>query len=197
MSQTIANFNSTWIDELIKGRRSIKAFKPSPIAPEEIVELLNVAKWAPNHHLTEPWRFLLFAEKGKDTFVQAFLDSQSNKYGEVTEAVKRKAEYFRQIPLHLVVVMAEDPRQKVWDEDHCAVSALIQNFQLAAWARGIGMIWRSNDWIYHPTFREALGVKPGEKVVATLMIGYPEHTPAPRPRTDMNELVEIINEPPF
>ncbi len=40
---------------------------------------------------------------------------------------------------------------------------MIQNIQLAAWARGIGMIWRTNDWIYNPIFREALGVKPGEK----------------------------------
>ncbi len=40
---------------------------------------------------------------------------------------------------------------------------MIQNFQLAAWARGIGMIWRTNDWIYDPIFREAIGVESGEK----------------------------------
>ena len=56
------------------------------------------------------------------------------------------------------------------------------------------MIWRTNDWVYDPIFREGIGVKPGEKVVATLMIGYPKHIPAARPRTDIRDLITIINE---
>ena len=89
--------------------------------------------------------------------------------------------------------MPEDPRQRRWDEDYGAVSTMIQNFQLAAWERGIGMIWRSNDWIYDPIFREGIGVAPGEKVVATLMIGYPKHIPAPQDRTDIREMLTIID----
>jgi hypothetical protein len=56
------------------------------------------------------------------------------------------------------------------------------------------MIWRSNDWIYDPKFREAIGVNPGEKIVATLMIGYPKHVPEKRPRTDIREKLVIIDE---
>ena len=153
-----------------------------------------MAKWAPNHKLTEPWRFQLYVDKGKEKFVQAYIDSQLNVDGEVPEKVKRKAQYFRDIPVHLAVIMPEDPRQRRWDEDYGAVSSFIQNFQLAAWERKIGMIWRTNDWVYDPIFREGIGVKPGEKVVATLMIGYPKHIPAARPRTDIRELITIINE---
>ncbi|QTD40332.1 nitroreductase [Sporosarcina sp. Te-1] len=181
------------VEQAIISRRTIKAFKPDPVDVDEIIELLNVAKWAPNHKLTEPWRFQLYTEKGKDTFAQAYVDSQTKADGEIPEKVQRKSEYFRNIPLHLVVIMPEDPRQRRWDEDYGAVSTMIQNFQLAAWERGIGMIWRSNDWIYDPVFREAIGVKPGEKVVATLMIGYPKHVPAPQERTDIRELLEIID----
>lgn len=180
------------IDEIIKDRRSIKKFKQDPVSIDEIVELLEVAKWAPNHKMTEPWRLLLFAEEGKEKFIDAFCQSQKAKDGSIPEKAKNKSAYFRSIPLHLVVVMPEDPRQKTWDEDYGAVSAMIQNFQLAAWERGIGMIWRTNDWIYNPIFREAIGVKPGEKVVATLMIGYADHIPEATPRTSIKEKLEII-----
>ena len=181
------------VEKAIIGRRTIKAFKTDPVNVEEIIELLNVAKWAPNHKLTEPWRFQLYTGKGKDVFVQSYVDSQPKVDGEVSEMVKRKASYFKDIPLHLVVIMPEDPRQRRWDEDYGAISTMIQNFQLAAWERGIGMIWRTNDWVYDPVFREGIGVLPGEKIVATLMIGYPKHIPAPRPRTDIRERLTIID----
>lgn len=181
------------VEKAIIGRRTIKAFKPDPVDVEEIIELLNVAKWAPNHKLTEPWRFQLYTGEGKTTFIQSYIDSQPKVDGEIHDKVKKKANYFNDIPLHLVVIMPEDPRQRRWDEDYGAVSTMIQNFQLAAWERGIGMIWRSNDWIYDPIFREGIGVKPGEKVVATLMIGYPKHIPAPQDRTDIRAKLMIID----
>lgn len=181
------------VEQNIISRRSIKSFKTDSIDIEEIIELLNVAKWAPNHKLTEPWSFQLYVDEGKKKFVQAYIDSQPTADGEVTKKVRNKANYFLDIPLHLVVVMPEDPRQRRWDEDYGAVSSFIQNFQLAAWERGIGMIWRSNDWVYDPIFREGIGVKPGEKVVATLMIGYPKHVPDATLRTDIRELMTIIN----
>lgn len=181
------------IDTIIKERRSIKKFKSDALSTDEIIELLEVAKWAPNHKLTEPWRFLLFAEEGKETFIQAYTKSQMGADQSVPEKVQKKAAYFRQIPIHLVVVMPEHPRQKTWDEDYGAVSAMIQNFQLAAWARGIGMIWRTNDWIYDPVFREAIGVKDGEKIIGTLMIGYADFIPEAKERTNIKEKLTIIN----
>lgn len=181
------------IEELIKNRRSIKKFQDREIDLEEILELLEIAKWAPNHKLTEPWRFLLYSGAGKEHFIEAFCASQG-KGEEAAARAAKKASYFRSIPIHLVVVMPEDPRQKTWDEDYGAVSALIQNFQLAAWAHGIGMIWRTNDWIYNPIFREKIGVKPGEKVVGTLMIGYPAEIPAMQPRTSIKDKISVITE---
>ncbi len=181
------------VDQNIMNRRTIKSFTMDPINPEEIIDLLNVAKWAPNHKLTEPWRFQLYTGAGKDIFAQAYLDSQPKVDGEVSEKAERKAQYYRDIPIQLVIIMPEDSRQRRWDEDYGAVSAFIQNFQLAAWERGIGMIWRTNDWVYDPIFREAIGVKPGEKIVGTMMIGYPKHVPKAKERTDIRELVTIID----
>ena len=181
------------VEQNIMDRRTIKSFKMDPVNPEEIIDLLNVAKWAPNHKLTEPWRFQLYTGEGKDVFAQAYIDSQPKVEGEVSEMAKKKAQYYKDIPIQLVIIMPEDPRQRTWDEDYGAVSAFIQNFQLAAWERGIGMIWRTNEWVYNPIFREAIGVKPGEKIVGTMMIGYPKHVPKATERTDIRELVAIID----
>ena len=104
------------IENNIISRRSIKKFKPDPVDPNEVVELLNVAKWAPNHKLSEPWRFQLYAGEGKEKFIDAFLLSQERD-GSVTDKAKNKASYFRDIPLHLVAIMPEDDRKKRWDED--------------------------------------------------------------------------------
>ncbi|HSP21070.1 MAG TPA: nitroreductase [Planococcus sp. (in: firmicutes)] len=181
------------IDENIIGRRSIKKFKADPIATEEIIDLLNVARWAPNHTINEPWRFQLYTGAGKEKFVQAFLDAMTQKDGIIPQTALNKAQYFRSIPVHLVAIMPVDPRQRRWDEDYGAISSLLQNFQLAAWERGIGMIWRSNDWVYNPVFRNALGIAPAEKIVATMMIGYPQHVPEQGERTDIRNKLQIID----
>lgn len=182
------------IDKNIMSRRTIKMFTSEQVDPEEIIELLNIAKWAPNHKITEPWRFQLYVGEGKEKFAQAFIDSQPKEGGKPSEKTLKKAQYYKDIPLQLVVIMPEHPQQRTWDEDYGAVSAFIQNFQLAAWERGIGMVWRTNDWVYDPVFREGIGVKPGEKIVATLMIGYPRNIPEARPRTDIREFLTIIEE---
>ena len=45
------------VETAIRTRRTHKAFGPEPLGREEILALLDLARWAPNHHLTAPWRF--------------------------------------------------------------------------------------------------------------------------------------------
>jgi Nitroreductase family len=59
------------LDELIRTRRTQKAYEPGPVDRELLDELFELARWAPNHHLTNPWRFrvlgLLHLGRGKGT----------------------------------------------------------------------------------------------------------------------------------
>lgn len=104
----------------------------------------------------------------------------------------KKMEYLMQVPAHLVLVLKEDPRQKVWDEDYAAVCSLIQNFLLAAWEQGLGVVWKTNNYDYDLIFRETVGVQTGEKIVGVLHVGYPETVPPARPRTADEELLTIV-----
>ncbi|NHN32920.1 nitroreductase family protein [Paenibacillus agricola] len=175
--------------ELIKARRTVRLFKSDPVPMELLVDLLNIAAWAPNHGAREPWRFIVYKEEARKALAAAMVATYSaedkEKYG------KAKWAYFTHVPLHLLVVMGEDPRQKQWDEDYAAVCAWIQTFQLAAWEENLGVVWKTNNFVYHPGFREAVGVQPGEKIVGLLHIGYPEQIPAPRPRTDAREFLTV------
>ncbi|MBD2870553.1 nitroreductase family protein [Paenibacillus arenilitoris] len=179
------------MSQLIKERRTVRLFTGDPVTVEQLTELLDVAVWAPNHNLREPWRFIVYTGEGRKVFAdavfQSFTQEEAKKYGEA-----RRNEYMA-TPLHLIVALKEDPRQKQWDEDFSAVSCLIQNLQLAAWEQGIGMVWKSNPYMYHPKFREAAGIQPGEKVVAVLHIGYPRIIPPAAPRTPAIEKLTVVD----
>lgn len=170
--------------ELIQQRRTIRKFKSDPIAINTIKELLNIAVWAPNHHLREPWRFILFVDDGKQLLVDAI----------VQNALKKKdPERFLAVPAYLAVTMNEVDRQKEREEDMFATAAMLQNFQLAAWERGIGMVWLTEPFTYQPAFRKSIGVRPEEKLIGLLKIGYPEEIPPAKPRTAAEDKLTVVN----
>src|SRR6476620_2465958 len=47
----------TSLSELVRARRTTKVFGVEPVDRGTLEELLELARWAPNHHLTNPWRF--------------------------------------------------------------------------------------------------------------------------------------------
>ncbi|HTG69308.1 MAG TPA: nitroreductase [Candidatus Udaeobacter sp.] len=176
--------------DLIKDRRSIRIFKDEPVERELILELLNVAIWAPNHGNRQPWRFLLFMGEGRTAFAEAMVQTYSAddriKYGE------KKYEYLANVPAHLVIVQQEDSRFKEWEEDYAAVCCLIQNFQLAAWEQGLGVVWKTNNYNNNPKFRATFGVQPGEKIVGVLHIGYAKAVPPGIARTPAEKLLTVF-----
>jgi len=179
------------VEEIIRSRRSIKRFKKDPISLDTIKELLDIAVWAPNHKMREPWRFIAFLDEGKQALVEV-LKSEKEKGRGARPMKPEKVEQWLSIPAFVVVVMPVDPRPQVFEEDYAAVSACVQNLQLAAWERGIGMLWNTEPTNYSPTFHAQIGVKPGEKVVGIMQIGYPDMTPKAQERTPIEERLTVI-----
>lgn len=139
------------IEEIIRSRRTIKKFKQDPISLHTIKALLDLAIWAPNHKMREPWRFITFLEEGKQHLVDV-IKSEKEK-GKFARPMKpERYEQLCAIPAFVVVVMPVDPRPTIFEEDFAAVSACIQNFQLVAWARGIGVLWNTDQTIYSLLF---------------------------------------------
>lgn len=173
----------------IRERRTIRRFKNTPVAQDLLLSLMNTANWAPNHGLREPWRFIQYSGAARETFTEAVLGAMSKEERLKAES-QRRSEYMT-IPVHLIVVMPEDPRQKQWTEDFGAACSWIQTFQLAAWEQGLGVVWKTNPYMFTPYFREAVGVSPGEKIVGVLHIGYPDVIPPARPRTAAEDRLTV------
>lgn len=101
------------IDQIIKERRTIKKFKEERVPTEEIIDILEVAKYAPNHKMTEPWRFILFQKEQMATFADAFEKAAFHKHGEVHARAQAKSAHYREdIPMTLVVTMEESTDEK-------------------------------------------------------------------------------------
>ena len=176
--------HQSWpVAEVIRQRRTIREFKSDAVEQELILELMDIARWAPNHGLREPWRFIQYVGDARAAFTEAVIGSFSAE--EKVKYAEQRLKYYTEIPVHLIVVMKQDPRQKQWEEDFAAACSWIQSFQLAAWERGLGVVWKTNSYMYSPYFREAVGVHAGEKVVGVLHVGYPQVVPDPRPRADV------------
>jgi nitroreductase len=110
-------------DELAAARRTHKAFGPEPVARETLVELLELARLAPNHHLTQPWRFRVLGPESLERLKEA---------GGPSEALK-----LDRAPT-LVVASAALAGELVQDEeDICATAAAITLVLLGATERGL------------------------------------------------------------
>jgi nitroreductase len=177
------------IAQVLKARRTIRQFKSDSVPLALIVELMNIANWAPNHGLREAWRFILYHGESRLKFAEAVIGALSAE--ERTRLGDQRLKEYTHIPIHLIVVMKEDSRQKQWDEDYGAACCWIQNLQLAAWERGLGVVWKTNTYSYAPAFREAVGISGGEKVVGVLHVGYPAVIPEPRPRKSAEQQMII------
>ncbi len=174
------------VDQLarvIRERRTIRKFAGQRIPDEVIHQLLNDAAWAPYHSAKEPWRFILFSDKGREAFANAVLttytEQELEKYGE-----SARQDYCDNAALHLIVIVKAASSQREAEDALLACAAFIQNLQLLAWNQGIGIVWKTDEYNEDLRFQSAIGVHPGEKIAGTLHMGYylPDQLPKARPR---------------
>jgi nitroreductase len=164
--------------ELALARRTHKTFGHEPVPRETLLELLDVARLAPNHHLTEPWRFRVL---GPETLARL------KECAGPAEAMK-----LDRAPT-LVVASAALSGELVQDEeDMCATAAAIMLVLLAATERGLATYWRTPAFVRTARGREALGVPAGERILGLLHFGPPERPPAPRERNPVDAYVEFL-----
>ncbi|MNI10873.1 putative NAD(P)H nitroreductase YdjA [compost metagenome] len=180
--------SSSSLSQVVRDRRSIKGdYTDEPVPQELVLQILNDAIWAPNHGLREPWRFIFVRSEDKQAFAKQLAATFS------ADQQEKRNTYFNEPSAFLIVVMPVDPRQKQWDEDYGAVSALIQNFQLLAWEHRLGTVWKTNPQNYDPKGRALLGVQPGEKIVGFIHLGFFNEVPKAGKRTPAEEKFTVYN----
>jgi nitroreductase len=159
------------VETAIRTRRTHKAFGPEPVPREQLEELFDLAAWAPNHHLTVPWRFRVVGPGAL-----ARLKIAAGPEG---------AAKLDRCPTLVVVssVLDEDPVQAEEDLHATAVASYI--VLLAAHARGLAGYWRSPGLLREEEGRAAVALPADERFVGLLHLGRPrQERPVPeRPAT--------------
>jgi nitroreductase len=163
---------------LATARRTHKAFGREPVARATLLEVLEVARLAPTHHMTQPWRYRVIGPEALARLKEA---------GGPAEAAK-----LDRAPT-LVVVSAALGGDLVQDEeDVCATAAATMLVLLAATERGLASYWRTPSVLRTARGRDALGIPRGERVLGLLHFGTPEREPAPREREPVERYVSFL-----
>ncbi len=193
------NFNTTELNELIRTRRSVwpKQFAPGEQVEDAIIEqLLENANWAPNHGLTEPWRFTVFAGDG----LQTFADWQSALYKKHKEGEAfREDKYLKMqknplLASHIISIgMKRCETGKIPEiEEVMATACAVQNMYLTAHAYGIGCYWTTGGVTFIDEAKEFLGLGADDKLLGFLYVGQiAKPTPLGR-RKSISEKVNWI-----
>lgn len=162
---------------VLRGRRTIDQYIQTPVPEELVLEAIEVATWAPNHFVTEPWRFILPGKETIGRIVDLCAETVAAKKG--PELGKHKRKIWSQKPGWLVVTCRyDDDKLREW-EDYAACCAAVQNFMLYLWKAGIGSKWTSGDITRDERLFEIIGADlTAEFVVGMIWFGYPKITPS-------------------
>lgn len=189
------NQQSLSVREAIIERRSIKKFNGQPVDREVLLQIVNDAVWAPNHQNREPWRLVAACGKEILELHKLLRDIAIPKWKELSEeALDKQMQKFTLPGAYAFIIVPEDVRQKQRLEDYAAASMFIQNIQLLAWDNGIGSCWKTPDFLDAPVFREALGVKSGERIISMLQMGYFDDVPKAAERKKSDEIVTFFGQ---
>jgi len=176
--------------DTIVGRRSIRDFTERPIRREEIERLIDAAVQAPNHRMTQPWRFYVLGPEARYAYGAA-LGARKAKRVEDPEAAKavldKVAGKHASLPAMLAVALVQDDNPEIREEDYASGYMAIQNFSLAAHALGLGTHIKTGAVMDDPSSRAAVGVADGERIIATIELGEPADIPEPKTRTPSAE----------
>jgi nitroreductase len=171
--------------EAIRTRRSVKHFTDRPVGREEIERLLELAVQAPNHRMTQPWRFYVLGPEARRAYGEV-LGSRKAKRVEDPEAaqavVDKVAATEAAVPATVAVAITLDENPEIREEDYAATMMAVENLCLAAHATGLGTHIKSGAVMDDPRARAVVGVAEGERIVATLHLGHPAELPEPKPR---------------
>jgi nitroreductase len=171
--------------EAIKSRRSVPRLRPEPVPREIVEQMLEAAVWAPNHRMTEPWRFYVLTGDAKRRLaeIRRRVRAAGMPNPEAPEAVKaldRLVEDTAATPVLIAVTTAVPPDPVQREEDLAATYMAVQNLMLAGTALGVGTYLRTGAVLTDPALREMLGLEDDRRIVGIVYVGYPADVPQKR-----------------
>jgi nitroreductase len=165
-------------EEAIRTRRTHKAYEPEPVDRATVESLLELARFAPNHHLTEPWRFRVIGRESFDRLVAAGAPNEASKLGRAPTLVVAST-----------LLTGDDHQNR---EDLFATACAVYIVLLAAHSRGLASYWRTPALFETAEAREILGLAENEEFVALIHLGHPATAPPAKERKPPADYVVFL-----
>ena len=167
------------LSEIIKHRRTVfpKDYTDREVHRDIIERVLANGTWAPNHGMTQPWRYHVFQGAAR-TKLSVFLGEEYTRLTPPAKFLQRKMDNLTQRPLSSSVVvalgMARDPNGKISElEEMLAIACGVQNMHLTCAAYGLGGFWSTGAAISGDGMRAFLGLGEHDKCLGLFYMGYP------------------------
>lgn len=181
----------------ITARTSVRRFLPRTVSRQTIQQLLDCAIRAPNHKLTEPWRFAVLAGGARDRLAEIrahhrlkrFTDPSSPEAQAAADKVRREG---RDTPAYIVVTVAVSSDEITREDDYAATMMAIGNLMTAAQALGLGTYLRTGGVMRDAALLKLAEVPENFRVVGILSLGYPAEAEEPRRRKPAAEVTRWI-----
>ena len=167
------------VEAAVRGRRTHKVYGAEPVERRTLDELLELARWAPNHELTNPWRFRVVGPAALERLKAAAGPEAASKLDRAPTLVVAS------------VVQSDEPIRR--EEDLCAAACAVYIVLLGAHARGLAAYWRTPEVLRTAEGRAAVEVPDGEQVIGLVHLGQRRQEAAAPERAPVESYVTYLD----
>jgi len=166
------------VEDAIRKRRTHKQYGDEPVDEDTLRELVELARYAPNHKLTNPWRFRVLGPETRRRIDELVGEKEAQKLGRAPTLVLATA------------VRSEDPA--LAEEDVLATGCAVYAILLGATARGLASYWRTPGCFREQPVRELLGLAADEELVSLIHLGAPGSDPPAKERAQLGDVLTVL-----
>ena len=166
------------VEDAIRKRRTHKQYGDEPVDEDTLRELVELARYAPNHKLTNPWRFRVLGPETRRRIDELVGEKEAQKLGRAPTLVLATA------------VRSEDPA--LAEEDVLATGCAVYAILLGATARGLASYWRTPGCFREQPVRELLGLAADEELVSLIHLGAPGSDPPAKERAPLGDVLTVL-----
>ena len=173
--------------ERIRSRRTTNLFLKQKVSKQLVLDAIELARWAPNHHLTEPWHFYLLGDAMKAASVELTRTIVTERKN--AEIGEHKAKTAAAVPGWLLVTCKKTDDELTQREDYASCCCAVQNLLLYLSEAGVASKWSTGPITRDQRFFDLLGIDSAKEfVVSMIWYGYPKILPT-QSRKDVGEIV--------
>src|SRR3954466_3139246 len=167
------------LETAVRTRRTHKVYGSTPVDRDTLLELFDLARWAPNHHLTNPWRFRVVGPRSLERLKEAAGPEAAGKLDRAPTLVVAS-----------VLQCGTDPVAD--EEDLLAGACAAYLVLLGAHSRGLAGYWRTPAVLRTPAGRAAGGVPDSERVLGLLHLGQARQEQPPPERAPVETVSTFL-----